>query len=472
MTGEAAGTPPFAVTESAGTAAARLASFAVLTDADALPSELRTRAKLHLLDVIGCGLAAGDSAAARATTALALDDEGRPEASIIGASRMAPAPVAALANGTRCHALDFDDTHEAGICHSTTVVGPAALAMAEATGASGSELLTAYVLGSEVALRIAVAVADGLYERGFHPTSVCGAFGAAGAACRLLRLDSARTTAALGIVGSFAAGLLEYLSDGSATKPLHAGWAAQAGIQAARMARAGATGPSTVIEGPLGLVRSHGCELATVGDVTDALGERWEVAQLAIKPFPACHFGHACTWAASELATEHSLAPQDIAEIVVRIPPEGGPLVLTPLTAKRVPRSPYDAKFSLPFMIAHQLVHGRLELASFSAQSIRDPEVLALAQRVRGEPLDRPAPSRFAGGVRVITRDGDELDRFLAHAPGSPRNPLAEEWVLSKFRSNAGRSLDPADVREAADVLRSIDAAPSLNGIAALLRTS
>jgi 2-methylcitrate dehydratase PrpD len=453
------------------TAAQRLALFAIEWPADGIPAEVRERAKLHLLDALGCGLAAVGAHAGDHATTLALEQGGRPQASIIGAGELVPSALAALANGTRCHALDFDDTHEAGICHASTVVGPAALAAGEASGASGADVLAAYVVGGEVALRIAVAAADGLYERGFHPTSVCGAFGAAAAASRLFGLDASATANALGVVGSFAAGLIEYLSDGSATKPLHAGWAAHAGIQAARLAQAGATGPATVIEGQFGLLASH-TRGAASGEIADGLGERWELAELAIKPFPACHFAHASTWAAAELAAEHSLAAADVAEVVVRIPTEGEPLVLTPLSAKVAPKTPYDAKFSLPFTVAHHLVRGRLDLDAFSAESIRDPEVLALAGRVRGEPLAEPAPSRFAGGARLVTRDGVEHDRFLPHAPGSRRNPLDEEFVLSKFQANAELSLAPSHARATASALRALDDVPSLDSAAALLRSA
>jgi 2-methylcitrate dehydratase PrpD len=449
----------------------QLASFAIGSPSDAIPNEVRARARLHVLDTIGCGLAAVGLQTAGHATAVAVAEGGRPEGSILGEAGLVPASVAALANGTRCHGLDFDDTHEAGICHVSTVVAPAALAVGEACGSTGSEVLDAYILGSEVALRIAVALVDGLYARGFHPTSVCGAFGAAAAASRLLELDRSDAARALGIVGSFASGLFEYLSDGSATKPLHAGWAAQAGIRAARLAQAGATGPATVIEGRFGLAASHTGSTPDADALLEGLGERWEIANVSIKPFPACHFAHSSTWAAAELAGEHGLGPADIEEIVVRVPAEGAELVLIPLADKHEPRTVYDAKFSLPFTVAHHLIHGHLGLTAFSEQAIRDPDVLALARRVRGGPLPDP-PSRFAGSARVVTTTGDELDRLLAHAPGSPRNPLDEDWLLAKFRANAELALDAAAAAELAEALRALDEAPSLERAMTVARSA
>jgi 2-methylcitrate dehydratase PrpD len=454
--------------------AARMASFAVDTRADAIPARVRERASLHLLDVVGCGLAAVGTGAAGQAAALAVVQGGRPEASLIGHGKRVPAALAAFANGTRCHGLDYDDTHEAGICHASTVVAPAALAVGEATASSGAQVLDAYVVGCEVALRIAVAAADGLYQRGFHPTGVCGAFGAAAAAGRLLGLDARTATAALGIVGSFASGLLEYLSEGSATKPLHAGWAAQSGIQAATLAAAGGTGPARVLDGRFGLLAAHTGSAARAEAIGDHLGERWETTEMSIKPFPACHFAHASTWAVAEIVDEQRLTAADIAEVVARIPPEGLPLVLDPIEAKVAPKTPYDAKFSLPYTIAHHVLRGSLELTAFAPERIAEPDVLALARRVRHEPLspaDGPA-SRFAGGARVVTRDGAEHDRFLAHAPGSPRKPLDDAWIGSKFRANAELALTPADAAALAGALRDLAAAPTLEPALKVLRAA
>lgn len=432
-----------------------------------VPADVYDRLALHLLDVVGCGIAAVGTGTAGHASAVALAQGGTPDASVLGSPERVPAPLAAFANGTRCHGLDYDDTHEAGVCHASTVVGPAALAVGQRNGSSGAKVLDAYVRGCEVAVRVAMAFVDGAYERGFHPTGVCGAFGATAAAARLEGLDAATTAEALGIAGSFASGLLEYLSDGSATKPIHAGWAAQAGVQAALMAKAGARGPARVIEGSLGLLASHGANVAGAGVVVDELGERWEAAAMSLKPFPACHFAHASTWAAAETVSENDLAVTDIAEIIVRIPPAGAHMVLDPIDAKRTPRTPYDAKFSLPFTVAHHIVHGGLGLDAFSDASIADPEVLALAGRVAAEPLG-PGDgevSRFGGGARTITRSGREFDRLLPHAPGSPGNPLDEAWVLGKFRDNAALAL-PADEIEPLTVgLRGIASAPTVDSI-------
>ena len=448
------------------TVAEQLAAFAVADTP--VPGAVRDRLALHLLDVVGCGVAAVGTGAAGYATALATAQGGAPEATLLGSPERVPAALAAFANGTRCHALDFDDTHEAGICHASSVVAPAALAAGERGGCSGAEMLDAYVRGCEVAVRLAIAFADGAYARGFHPTGICGAFGAAAAAARLAGLDVERTRQAFGVAGSFASGLLEYLSDGSATKPIHAGWAAQAGVQAAVLAAGGATGPARVVEGRFGVLAAHGADPDAAGAIAAGLGEHWEAAAMSLKPFPACHFAHASTWAAAETAAEHGLRPDDIDAIVVRIPFAGEQMVVDPIEAKRRPRTPYEAKFSLPFTVAHRIVHGELGLAAFSATSIADPAVLALAGRVAAEPLGPAdgAVSRFGGGARTITRAGATYDRLLTHAPGSPSNPLDEAAVLGKFRDNALLALAPDRVEPLAHALRTVASAATLDAIA------
>ena len=225
------------------TAAERLAAFAVALRHDDVPSAVRTRAVVHVLDAVGCAYAASALDEGTEARTVAIAQGGTAAAAVIGTRVRLPAPGAALANGTLMHALDYDDTHPPSICHITTVVAPAALAVAAATGASGAELVTAYVAGCETVARIGAAADGEFHRRGFHATGVCGVFGATVAAARLLRLDAAATTWALGIAGSFAPGLLEFLGDGSSTKRLHAGGAARAGVEAALLAAAGATGP-------------------------------------------------------------------------------------------------------------------------------------------------------------------------------------------------------------------------------------
>jgi 2-methylcitrate dehydratase PrpD len=435
------------------TAAEQIGAWTASLRLEAIPPHVQLAAKLHLLDTLGCGIAASALGIATAGRRIGREAGGSPQASVIGAPPM-PAAPAALANAMLCHGLDYDDTHTDSVCHVSTVVGPTALAAAEAAGAGGDELLVALVVGSEIITRVGMATPAAFHRRGFHPTSVCGVLGAAAAAARLRGLDAGRIVRALGIAGSLAGGIFEYLADGSETKPIHAANAAHGGIVAAGLAAHGATGPASVLEGRFGLFAAfadvHGIDLEPV--FAD-LGERWETPRIAYKPYPACHFIHAPLDAAIEALGGQHVDPQDIEEIVVRVPEPGVALVLEPAADKVAPRTSYDAKFSLPYSIAALLVHGRVDLDSYRPETIGDPLVIALARRVRYQVEAFPTfPKAFPGAASIRLRNGRRLEAVLPHQRGGPENPMSDDQVIAKFRANArlGLGADAAQTLETA----------------------
>jgi 2-methylcitrate dehydratase PrpD len=440
---------------------AALAAFALGLRWEDLPPQVAATARLHLLDAVGCGLAAVAVGAGQGPAHVAAGDGGRASAPLLGSSVAVPAAAAAFANGTSCHALDFDDTHEQAICHVSAVVGPAALAAGEACGRSGRDVMTAFVAGSEATVRLGLASASELYARGFHPTPVLGTFGAALASARLLGLSEKETVSALGIAGSFAAGLLEFLGDGSDVKPVHAGWAAQAGVRAAELARAGVTGPVSVVEGRFGLFASHAGASADAAAVLDGLGSRWHAADVAFKPYPLCHFAHAPVAAVSAVAAERGFTASEVAEIVVAIPSEGLPLVLDPIELKRRPRTPYEAKFSLPWAIGRTLVHGSIGVDAFTAEAVADEAVLDVAARVAWESWGPdPPPSRFAGRALVTLRDGTSHGQAIDHTPGSPGNPLTAADIGAKFAANAALLVGEERAAQLGATLLALDELP------------
>ena len=219
---------------------------------------------------------------------------------------------AALANGVLIHGLDFDDTHLASIIHPTATALPAALALGEMLDVSGAELLTAFLAGAELAIRIGLAVDGGFHHVGYHATGVVSHFASAVTAGRLLGLDPAQITAAQGIAGSTASGIQVFLEEGAWTKRFHPGWGAVAGITAAYLARGGFKGPTRPYEGKFGLFATHlhgGVEDAKLGALTDGLGEVWHFGDTALKPYPVCHFIHGCADAAIELHREIATDP-------------------------------------------------------------------------------------------------------------------------------------------------------------------
>lgn len=418
-----------------------------LTLAD-IPLEVREAAKLHLLDTLGCGLAAHAMDVATQGRAIASEIGGDGAASVIGMSRGLPAAPAALANSMLCHGLDFDDTHSTSICHVSTVVAPAAMAAAEVAGADGSALLRALVLGSELTIRIAAAAPGRFHARGLHPTSICGVFGATAAGAAIQALDERTTVHALGIAGSFSSGSLEYLDAGSDTKQVHPGWAAQAGLMACDFASQGLTGPRSILAGRFGIYESllAGEEVDVARQFAD-LGERWETKEVAFKLFPACHFMHGSLGALAVATGGAPIAPDLVEDLLVLAPSAAVPIVLEPRTAKVAPRSTYDGKFSLQYSAAALLTHGRLGVEAYAPPALTDPDVLELAARVRYEERRYETfPGAFPGGARVRLADGRTLEHELLHQPGAPENPASPDHIRAKFRANASLCLSDSAV--------------------------
>jgi 2-methylcitrate dehydratase PrpD len=427
-------------------AAEQLATWSAGLRLEDVPEQVREDALLHVLDALGAGLAALALGEVPAARAVAAELGGPPEAVVIGLDQRVGAPSAALANGALMHAIDFDDTHEVALVHSSAVVAPALFAAAEATGASGAEAVVAAVGAFEISSRVGLSMAGHLHVRGFHPTSVCGVFAAAAIGARLRGLDARGTRHALGIAGSQASGLMEYLSDGSQTKPYHAGWAAHAGLIAAALAAHGAEGPASVLEGRFGILATHVGE-SDPAQLVAGLGERWETSAIAYKPYPACHCTHTVLDAVAAVQRESGIGADDVEEVLCRVPSQVAVgLVLEPADRKAEPRSPYEAKFSLPYCVATQLVTDTVGVASFSADALADERVAALVPRVRYVVEPYPGGNDLSGGVTIKTRDGRSLEHHVLRARGGAGAPMTADEIRAKFRDNAALLLGERDV--------------------------
>jgi 2-methylcitrate dehydratase PrpD len=446
------------------TAAERFAAWALELDLDDVPPQVVDAAKLHVLDVLGCGLAAhGLDLATEGRTTMA-ELGGEPEASVIGLGPALPAANAAFANAMLCHGLDFDDTHSEAVSHVSTVVVPAALAVAEARGSSGRELLAAVIAGNEIVTRIGMATPGAFHRRGFHPTAICGIFGATAAAARLGGLSSTAATSAFGIAGSMASGLFAYLDDATATKPIHPGWAAHGALVAARLAELGAEGPPGVLEGRFGVFHAFVDTRVDLEPQLADLGERWETPRIAFKAYPACHFIHGSLGATATLLED--VDPDEIDDILVTVPEAGVSLVLEPAATKVAPRTDYEGKFSLQYSTAALLVHGRVGLATYTADALADARVLALAGKVRYETKEYESyPTAFPGGVRIGLRDGRTLEADFPYQLGAAENPMSETQVREKFRENAALADGGFDRLE--ETVLGLDEAADVRGLLA-----
>jgi len=437
------------------TVARRLARFVLGLTLEEIPAPVVAKAALLTLDTLGNALAATREDFGRAVLETAERLGGPPESALIGAKARVAAANAVLANATLAHGLDFDDTREDAIVHTGCVAVTTALAVGEAVAASGRAMLEATLAAVEVMCRVGLAVPGALHARHFHPTAITGSFAAAAATARLQRLSEDQLVHAFGICGSQAAGIIEYLADGSWTKRLHPGWAAHAGVTAALLARAGFTGPETVFEGMHGLYAAFagGHDAARLEALLDGLGRVWETEQLTLKPYPCGSIAQPYMDCAARL--RERIRPDDIARIVCRTAPGPVPRLWEPLAGKHAPPNGYAAKFSLPYLVATILVRGRAGLPEFTDAAARDERVLSVARRVSyvlDETIDYPR--QFVGDVEITLADGRVLREHQDRPRGGPDAPLTRAEVEAKFRGNAALALPEARIGA---IIRSVD---------------
>jgi 2-methylcitrate dehydratase PrpD len=453
------------------TLARRLADFTATLTFETLPAEVVASVRLRVLDILGIALAASTGETAPSVLG-ALEGWGAAgDCTVFGSKQTAAVPLAILANGCLAHSLDFDDTHATSITHASAVVVPVALALGEASGRDGRAVITAAVAGYESIARLGMAAPGVFHARGWHSTAVCGTFAAALTAGRLEDLDAGRLTAALGIAGSFASGVLEHLEDGSWVKRVHPGWAGHAGAVASALARGGFTGPATILDGRFGFYRTF---VAAEPDPApfETLGREWETVNIGYKPYPCCHYNHAYLDCALDLRREHGLSADAVESVECLVPAGQVPIVCEPRAAKLRPRTAYDAQFSLPFSVASALLDGRVGLDTYGAERLDDPARLALATRVTHtvDP-DSPFPrGGFPGWVRLRLRDGRTLEARAPDGRGSRARPLPAAAIVEKFRDNAGRALPASRVAELERMALGLDTLADVRVLTTLCR--
>jgi 2-methylcitrate dehydratase PrpD len=352
------------------------------------------------------------------------------------AGRFNPA-TAALCNGTAAHGEDYDDTFEGGPIHAGAVIIPAVLAAAEQHALSGADLVRGIAVGCEVMCRLCLVAPKLVHKAGFHPTAVFGALGAAAGVASAMRLTPAQWVNALGIAGSMASGIIEYLAEGTWTKRMHPGWAAQAGYRAARLAQAGFTGPRTVLEGEHGFF--HGFANTRSGDfaaMLEGAGVRWLAADIAFKPYACGTMAHPYIDCARKLVAS-GLRPDQIAIIECETAEGIVHRLWEPLAAKQQPPNGYAAKFSIPYAIAVGMLRGNAGLLDYEEAVVHDPEVRALAAKVRYviDPAN-PYPNKFTGHVRVTLSNGEVREARQGHFRGGVEEPMSAADVEAKFRAN------------------------------------
>jgi len=439
-----------------------LAAFTAGLTLAQVPAAVVERTQLLVLDCIGNIVRAGAEAESTpallsAVAALGLDHG---SARVFGDSARYGPAGAVLVNATLAHSLDFDDTHAQSIVHAAAPIIPAALAAAEVSGASGADVVAGIIAGYEVAIRIALALPAGdHYDRGFHPSATCGAFGAVAATARVLGLDAETTASAFGIVLSQTSGSLQFLANGAWTKRFQVGWASMAGFSAATLAGKGFKGASAPLEGKHGFLNAY-APAADPARAVEGLGQTWEVMRTGLKPYPSCRWGHACVDAAIALRREHGLVLADLQSATLGVSQAAMLLIGAPREKKVAPANIVDAQFSGPFVIAVALATGAMGWDSYAL--LDDPAIRSAMQRIAcvNDPEAQAAfPEAMAGRLTLETTKGT-FSRFIRTPKGEPDNFLSEAEVLAKFTDLSAPKLGTAEAQALADRVLSLAELP------------
>lgn len=437
----------------------RLARFVAASRRETLPYPLWHEGKRSLLNFIGCALGVAHTPPIDMAMRVLAPLSGAERVTVLGRAERLDILGAAFINAIGGNLLDYDDTHLRTVIHPTAPVAPPAFALAEHRGLSGAAVLHAFILGAEIECRIGNAVSPKHYARGWHITSTCGVFGSAAASARLLGLDSGQTWHALGIASSQSAGTVENLP--TAAKNVSVGNAARNGLFAALLAEQGYTAAPAAIEGALGWARAMGDDPA-VAEITDGLGQRWEMLSNTYKPYPCGIVMHAVIDACLAVRREHAVTAAEIAEITV----SGDQLLLD--RGDRAVTNDRDARVSIHHCAAISFLFGAAGLKEFSEETVNDPAVVALRALTKPR-LDSTSP-RGAATATVRTVDGRILTSTVPHALGSTERPLSDQDIEAKARDLAKHGGFAGSIDAVIAAVWRLDAMATIDPLIALLR--
>ncbi|MGR3375447.1 MmgE/PrpD family protein [Salipiger abyssi] len=359
------------------------------------------------------------------------DERGQGRSSLVGIGSTAFAASAAWVNGTASHAAELDDIYREAVYHPGSPTVAAALAVAEDRGASGADFLRAVAAGYEVAGRVGAAVQPA-HSQLFHATGTLGCLGAATAAAMLLSPGKAEEIGhAIATAASFASGLQEAIRAETMTKPIHAGHAAAVGVRAAQAAAAGVTGAMAILDGPVGFAAALAGGEADWSRARQGLGDRYVIASPTHKLYACCGHLFPVLDAVLALRAEHGIAAEEVAAVEVTTYQAA-----LDATARHQPRSAYEGKFSMPYVIAHALVYGSVGIDAFEADRVQSPELRALMARctLSGDPeMSAAFPSRRPARVRIVQTDGRAEEHALSVRRGDPEAPLSDAELTEKY---------------------------------------
>lgn len=449
----------------------RLAARIATTRFEDLPAAVVQLSKNSILDTTGVALAGAVEPGARILARYIEKNSGRAACSLIGQGKKSSPRNAALANGTAAHMLGYSDLSVTPVVHPSISVLPAVLGLAEARHASGKAIVTAHVLGVEVACKLGEVVGAAFNQKGWHPCSVLGGFGATAGAAKVIGLDAARTANALGLAGMQTSGIKAGM--GTMAKAYGAGRAAENGVVAAELAEMGFTGPATVLEGVDGFLQTFG-DGVSGARLIDAFGKPYHFVEpgITLKPYPSCTCSHTSINAVLMLMQQHSFGADDVAAVECSV----SPAVANYLKYPR-PRNALEAKYSLQFCVAAALIDGGIEIKTFADEKVNDLRVAELMKRIKMTVSPElaalgfnPDIAPFGARVAVRLKDGRELSRRQDKGPWEPETAPSWDELLPKFRSCAERVLDNTHIDDVIGFIAEIESHENITRLMDLIR--
>lgn len=434
----------------------QLAGYAAGLQYKDLAEETVQNAKKCILDWAGVCIRGSQETPIQILRAVLGQNTGADQATVLTSPLLRTAAWdAAFLNGAASHSLDFDDLHNASIIHLATVVVPPALAVTEAEHKSGRDLITAVVAGYEVGARVGETIIPESYYF-WHTTGTAGIFGAAAAAGRALGLNDRQMLYNLGTAGTQAAGLWEFVAEGTMSKPIHAGKASYAGVLSAYISARGFTGATHILEGEKGFCRALSPD-PHWSKLTDGLGNgTFKIDENSFKPYACCKHAHAAIFAGTVLRKECDLG--EMQEITVEVND-----ITDSLINNAAPQTPYGCKFSIQYCLACALVYGEVGIEHFTPQGIEDTAIRDVIKKIKVErsaeieQIKADDPTKLASRVHIVKKNGETLAKLVEYPKGDPANTMTIEEIRAKYDSLAVPIIGAQAAAEIAELILHLD---------------
>ncbi|MBQ3578710.1 MAG: MmgE/PrpD family protein [Firmicutes bacterium] len=440
----------------------RMADFALKLKLSDVPPEVIEHGKMLLADTFGVALSCQDLPHAKAV-AKAIEEMGvSAQCTMWAGGRKASLADAVLYNSCLIHGADYDDTHVSSIVHPSAAVVAAAMTAGELTGADGEEMFCAMVAGWEIVVRLGLAAEGIFHDVGYHGTAIVAPFAAACVMGKLLKLPKEVIVNALGICGSQAAGLQEFLHDGSWVKKIHPGWGCHSAAYALMMAKNGFLGPLKVLEGGFGLYQTHVGKTDAIEHVMDDLGEKWLTCDITFKMYPVCHMAHSFIDCVKRIVRSNSLKPDDIKDVECRIETRCYGIICSPDEVKKRPQNDYMMRFSLPYVVAAAIIKGNVSPWEIDPKYASEPEMMAMMDKVTCiDDESKRNPGHFPGWVKITLNDGRVFTEDQRFELGSEDNPVKFSDVMDKFSANLSALYSKDQIDRLSQLIKGFDGLPS-----------